>query len=864
MSDSQVEVRFIADTAGLEGGAQRASASFQSFADRVRAGASGAGELDAMLGRLRLSLGANTAAVDDLTKRLDTLKVAARSAGSGLSDIGRSAHGAQAGMGGITREMLVVGRELANGNYTRLGGSLTILAQKFGALSFILTPLGGALTVAAVGAGALAFAMHQGAEDQIKFTNALQATNNWAGLSESQLHTFAETLGEQTHSGAGKARDALLEVVQSGVFADKNLQIVTRTALDLAHAFGGEASTYIKQFSGLQTNTVETTYKLQQQFHMLTPEMFNHIIALTKAADATGDYAKRQEAISLVMSKLDGQMKNQTQNLGYAETAWRGVTDAISKAVEALMAWGRAPDTSTRLKTEQEKLIQLQEQASSHSGRTAQAAQAQLAAQQGIVSALQKQLQTEQQQIAASAKLHSDSGKIDKAYQAYKNQRRPKKPTGVMGSLDEGLADESRKEMQAANGKYINLEALAKAYWEIILAGVTLSKDQRIAVEKKLADAEIALAKQAAGEKAKQSAFEASEAAKDAQAQLRTQQKATQDGIAEAERLYKAKIIKAQQALATIQGYLNQEAHAEIEAAKKERDAQLADAGDKMSNAPDTTQYADGLREKEAATREFASQVSTILATLNEKWKSSTEKTTDDVLSRFKKMTDGMSKAFAQTASDLIMKKTTWAKVFSSLEGQVLDAVIQSGAKQVAAFAMGQLQKLMLQKSAAVAGAATEKASGAVTIQSDAGKAAAGAYAAVSQLPFVGWLLAPGAAAAAYAATMAFSAEGGWGEVPYDGAPTVLHKQEMVLPAKFANPLRSLLGGASLPSLNQAQLAASPLSAVSPAFGGGGGTTNLAIHATDAKSFRRLLSEHSDHIAREVSKATRNNRTAFA
>ena len=116
MSDSQVEVRFIADTAGLEGGAQRASASFQSFADRVRAGASGAGELDAMLGRLRLSLGANTAAVDDLTKRLDTLKVAARSAGSGLSDIGRSAHGAQAGMGGITREMLVVGRELANGN----------------------------------------------------------------------------------------------------------------------------------------------------------------------------------------------------------------------------------------------------------------------------------------------------------------------------------------------------------------------------------------------------------------------------------------------------------------------------------------------------------------------------------------------------------------------------------------------------------------------------------------------------------------------------------------------------------------------------------------------------------------------------
>jgi hypothetical protein len=67
------------------------------------------------------------------------------------------------------------------------------------------------------------------------------------------------------------------------------------------------------------------------------------------------------------------------------------------------------------------------------------------------------------------------------------------------------------------------------------------------------------------------------------------------------------------------------------------------------------------------------------------------------------------------------------------------------------------------------------------------------------------WALAPwpiDAGAPAFGAAMAASAagfgalasaEGGWGEVPRDGIQTELHKKEMVLPARYANPLRDLL-----------------------------------------------------------------------
>ncbi len=80
--------------------------------------------------------------------------------------------------------------------------------------------------------------------------------------------------------------------------------------------------------------------------------------------------------------------------------------------------------------------------------------------------------------------------------------------------------------------------------------------------------------------------------------------------------------------------------------------------------------------------------------------------------------------------------------------------------------------------------------------------AAAGAYAAIASIPVVGPFLAPVAAAAALYGVYSlakglFSAKDGEGEVPYDGAMYRLHAKEMVLPAKYANPLRDILSGPS-------------------------------------------------------------------
>jgi hypothetical protein len=127
-----------------------------------------------------------------------------------------------------------------------------------------------------------------------------------------------------------------------------------------------------------------------------------------------------------------------------------------------------------------------------------------------------------------------------------------------------------------------------------------------------------------------------------------------------------------------------------------------------------------------------------------------------------------------------------------------------------------------IRTAATTAGAATAKAAeasaGSTTVLAAAGKAAAGTYASVAQIPYVGWLLAPPAAAAAYVAVAAYqtiaSAEGGWDQVPYDNYPTNLHKDEMVLPRNIADSVRDMAASRAAPPQASASNAASSSSTI--------------------------------------------------
>ncbi len=85
-------------------------------------------------------------------------------------------------------------------------------------------------------------------------------------------------------------------------------------------------------------------------------------------------------------------------------------------------------------------------------------------------------------------------------------------------------------------------------------------------------------------------------------------------------------------------------------------------------------------------------------------------------------------------------------------------------------------------------------------IMTEAAKAAAGAFSAMAAIPVVGPALAVAAGAATFVAVEGLvsnvaSAAGGFERVPFDNMPAVLHKDEQVLPAQYAEGLRNLVAG---------------------------------------------------------------------
>jgi hypothetical protein len=170
---------------------------------------------------------------------------------------------------------------------------------------------------------------------------------------------------------------------------------------------------------------------------------------------------------------------------------------------------------------------------------------------------------------------------------------------------------------------------------------------------------------------------------------------------------------------------------------------------------------------------------------------------------------------------------------------------------KTAATGAGEAARADIRTSSAAAGATAEATAGSTSVIGDAYRAAAGTYASVAEIPIVGPFLAPAAAAAAFAAVGAFdvfSAEGGWDRVPKGGALTMLHENEMVLPAGIAAPLRAIGNNPGAGSGGDTHFH------VSAPFTQNGGAPNTRAMA------REIANQHLDVLVAGLQRAHRSGR----
>lgn len=419
----------------------------------------------------------------------------------------------------------------------------------------------------------------------------------------------------------------------------------------------------------------------------------------------------------------------------------------------------------------------------------------------------------------------------------------------------QGLAEDQYREMSKAQ---------ELAYWNEIKSRTDLTQDERVAVSKKVSEAEMAMAKQTLDGKvaalqaeaaayknntderlrierevqshyqAGTTEYEASEKRiteiKRQAAEQRAQIDAT---MAEAERAHTlAQISLEEQAAIAAEnsGQISKEQLLAMEQAYENRRYDIAQEALKrrlelMEKDPDRNPvelakiHAELEAAEDAHTARLATLQTAAATALAKPW-------TDAVKSVRDSLTNTLGNAINGLINHTMTLRQAMASIWKGISSSVIGEIVKMTAAKVTAW--------LTDKALAMAGITTKAA-----------EAGAGAASSVANIPYVGPVLAIAAMATVFAAVMGMksnvptaSAAGGY-DIPAYANPIVqTHAREMILPAKHADVIRNLADNEG-------------------GTGSGGDTYNTHIHAMDAASFGSFLKNNTRQLGAAISHGRR-------
>jgi phage-related minor tail protein len=266
-----------------------------------------------------------------------------RNLNADLAKLGPATEGAHTGMAGITRELLVLGREASRGNLTRMAGSATILAQKLAgaegitkAVAAVMSPLGITIGATAGAMIAMTLAAEAGSEEQAHLRSALSLTGHFAGLTADDIDAAAHQIAESTRSGTGQAEKAFLTLAASGRVSGQALMAMGDASVRLAALTHGNADKIAQDMVKMAEDPAKAMDELNSQYHFLTEAQVEHINTMIREGDTMG-------ATGEVFGKFNTYLSTQTQNFGYLEGAIHAAHMALDGFIQSMKDVGKAP-----------------------------------------------------------------------------------------------------------------------------------------------------------------------------------------------------------------------------------------------------------------------------------------------------------------------------------------------------------------------------------------------------------------------------------------------------------------------------------------------------------------------------------------
>ncbi len=673
-----------------------------------------------------------------------------------------------------------------HGIYGTLGQGLTALTSPLGLAA------GG---IALLGAGAAAGVYEEG-----KLNDAILATGDAAGVTVGQVESMASALTGGANT-TRQATEALTALIQSGRITSSTLQEAAGAVVNLANMTGESIPQAAKQIESLAQNPLQAVVKLNDQYHFLTVSQFRQIEAFAQAGEAAKAYGVALGALSAAENHAAQQSQQDLNYFGRSVQALLNEPSMLWSSIESLGQKSSKADQLASVRGYLEHQAKLGtvsfSEAAGHVGFSATAAGAHNAT---VAAALAEYNKLTAELTSQSAALSAHAAAVQK----------------TTAAIDEMAKAEKHAASHHAKAPYI---AAGDSGWNV----GALSPDDRamMAVEERQI---------AARQKAQQVADEVQKTQIGSQASHSTalldMQRSHVQALAGMGSISASSEIAQEQSLADqIYAIKLNEYQREL-ALAKDKPTQQASINAEIIRAQDTlAQTTQTLADKSAA-----DQI----------------KTAESVVAP-------ITQAFGGIVTGYIQGTLTMQQAEQRMGSAILAEAVNRGVQMIThhiaveeaktlATAAGTAQRLALNVVAEGEALAVHAAAAIKWILTEAAKAAAGAFSAMAGIPYVGPILAVAAGAAMLAEVGGLvghvaSAEGGWERVPFDGAPAVLHKDEMVLPAELADGVRNMSGS--------------------------GGQTQIHIHTFDPVSFEQYLKRNPKALLNALGHAGRTGH-AFA
>lgn len=367
-----------------------------------------------------------------------------------------------------------------------------------------------------------------------------------------------------------------------------------------------------------------------------------------------------------------------------------------------------------------------------------------------------------------------------------------KAPGSLMQYYELALAEEKRLAVERdATREYSKEQELA--YWSWLLESTLIHGNDRVAIERKVAQLTVDVRKRAAQE----------------------QQAVTQELVRNAEAL-ELGAIESKRAAATAAltlGLMNQEEYLRLELLFEQKRYEIQRQGlmDRLRLAAADPSTSPAERER----------INSQLLELEQQYQERRTALLGQISAKkgqgVSNIADGFADSFSSEFEKTLMRAQSWQQGMANVyreTGQIflrevitkpLANFIATQAKMLAV-KLGFLgQEQAAQTVASTKVAATKVSEATTVVGANAAEAASGAAASQASIPYAGPGLAVAAMVAIFAAVMAMtgrfkSASRGY-DIPSGVNPmTQLHEEEMVLPAKFANVIRSMADGRQQPT----------------------------------------------------------------